>query len=105
METACYRIKLKPGSLPKVEEWASRLNSEKSEVAKLLVNEGVSIESVFLEDTSEGQFLIYYLRAKSLKAAQEAVALSQHPIDVYHRETLTEITEDFSVLRSLVQFE
>ena len=49
-------------------------------------DEGVVIESAFLDCTSEGDFLIYYMRAADFLQASEVAALSAHPIDAYHQQ-------------------
>ncbi len=44
------------------------------------------IESVFLDQNSEGDFLIYYIRAVSFERSQSAAAASIHLIDTFHRQ-------------------
>ncbi|MBX3033561.1 MAG: hypothetical protein KF865_06510 [Bdellovibrionaceae bacterium] len=102
MEVACYRIKLKPNSIPLVREWAARLNGEMSEVKKLLSDEGMALESVFLEKGSDGDFLIYYLRSPDLKKTREVSQASQHPIDIYHRQVMKQIAESHAELECLL---
>lgn len=94
MEVACYRIRLKPGSVPAIREWASRLQSEIVEVRKLLKAEGMMLESAFLEQSPQGDFLIYYVRSPDLKNARKISQASLHPIDIYHREVMKQITEN-----------
>lgn len=105
METVCYKIKLKPNSLDKVRDWGKRLMSESSEVAKLLKHEGIIIESAFIEQASEGDFLIYYLRAHDLKKAREVSAASTHPIDIFHRKVMSEIGDGGSELEKVLDIE
>ena len=52
METVCVKVKLKPGSLGQVHEWASELRSRADEVLATLREEGVAVESVFLDSTA-----------------------------------------------------
>ena len=59
VETVCVRVRLEPGSLPRVREWAAELNARRDEVMATLRDEGVRIESVFLE----GETLVYFLKA------------------------------------------
>ena len=42
-ETRCTRIKLKPGMVPRVREWARELNARMDEVLATLKDEGVPI--------------------------------------------------------------
>ena len=86
METICHRIQLKPDSLDTVYEWAKELMSRKNEALATLRDEGVWIESVFLERTEQGDFLIYYMKLESMDRAKEVVAKSKHAIDEYHQK-------------------
>lgn len=91
MEVACYRIQLKPGSVPVVREWSARLRNEIAEVRKLLKAEGMVLESAFLEQGPQGDFLVYYIRSPDLKRTREVSQASEHPIDVYHRDVMKKI--------------
>jgi len=102
MEVECFKIRLKPGTLPLVREWAARLNSEMSEVKKLLQNEGMALESVFLEQGPEGDSLVYYLRSPDLKRTREVSRASQHAIDVFHREVMQQISAGGARLECLL---
>ena len=84
-ETNCVKIKLKPDSLEKVREWAKTLNERKTEALATLLDEGVILETVFLDQTSEGDFLIYLMKAESFEKAREAVQKSVHALDEYHQ--------------------
>lgn len=102
MEVQCLKIKLKPNSVSLVREWSARLNSEMDEVKQILKNEGMTVESVFLEQSTQGDFLIYYVRSPDLKRTHEVFEASQHPIDVYHRETMKRIIENSLQLECLL---
>jgi hypothetical protein len=82
-EVVCHRIKLRQGSLPRVREWARAICARRAEAIATLRDEGVTLESAFLEQTAEGHYLIYYMRAP--KPGLEAAATSTHPIDEYHQ--------------------
>lgn len=84
-ETLCFKIKLKPNSLEKVREWAKTLNERKDEALATLRDESVILETVFLDQNSEGDFLIYVMKAESFEGAKEAVKKSVHAIDEYHQ--------------------
>jgi hypothetical protein len=102
MEVECFKVKLKPNTVHLVREWSARLNSEMVDVRRLLKNEGMNLESVFLEQSNEGDFLIYYVRSPDLKRTREVFGASQHPIDVYHRETMKNIAESSRQLECLL---
>ena len=101
METVCVRVRLKEGSLERVREWARELNSRRDEVLETLRDEGVRIESVFLD----GDTLIYYLRAESIDEAREVAAHSTHAIDAYHQRFKDETFDGQTTLELLIDFE
>ena len=101
METVCVRVRLEPGSLPRVRKWAAELNARRDEVLATLRDEGIRVESVFLD----GETLIYYLKADSLDHAREVYARSQHAIDAYHRKFKDETFAEETQLELLVDFE
>jgi hypothetical protein len=105
VDTVCLKIPLKPGSLERVREWATELRAKRDEVLATLRAEGVLVESVLLDSNDEGDFLIYYMKAKSMQAAREAVRRSVHPIDTYHQQFKTDTWDARTALELLVDFE
>ena len=95
------RVRLEPGSLPRVREWAAELNARRDEVMATLRDEGIRVESVFLD----GETLVYYLKADDLDQAREVYARSQHAIDVYHQRFKDETFAEQTQLELLVDFE
>jgi hypothetical protein len=84
--TKCIKIKLKPGYVERARVWAAEINRRPDEALATLRGEGVSIESAFLDSTSEGDFLIYYLRAHDFDRAREIFSRSERPIDAFHQQ-------------------
>ena len=75
--TECAKIKLKPDSLERVREWARTLNeTRRDEAMATLRDETVVLEAVFLDQTAEGDFLIYIVKAKSFEKSKQAAATS-----------------------------
>ena len=101
METLCVRVRLVPGSLSRVREWAAELNARRDEVMATLRDEGVRIESVFLE----GETLVYFMKADSVGEAREVYARSKHAIDAYHQRFKDETFAEQTQLELLVDFE
>jgi L-rhamnose mutarotase len=95
------RVRLEPGSLPRVREWAAELNARRDEVLATLRDEGVRVESVFLD----GETLVYYLKADSVDKARDVYAGSQHAIDAYHQRFKDETFAERTQLELLVDFE
>jgi hypothetical protein len=105
VETVCVKVRLKPDSIGRVRAWAAELTNRADETLATLRDEGVIVESAFLDRTAEGDFLIYYLKAKSLNAAAEAVSQSLHPIDAYHQQFKREAWDTREQLELLIDFE
>jgi L-rhamnose mutarotase len=95
------RVRLEPGSLGRVREWAAELNARRDEVVATLRDEGIRVESVFLD----GETLIYYLKADNLEQAREVYARSTHAIDAYHQRFKDETFAEQTQLELLVDFE
>jgi len=102
MKTKCIKIRLKPGCLERAREWAAEINRRSDEALATLRDEGVSIESVFLDTTGEGDFLIYYMRAIDFEHAKEVVSRSTHPIDAYHQQFKQDCWDERQHLELLV---
>jgi hypothetical protein len=86
MSARATLIKLKPGSLDRVREWARTLSDRRDEALATLADEGVSIESWFLFSRDDGDYLVGYMRSDDFAKADRAVRKSLHAIDAYHQE-------------------
>ena len=86
MEIIAGVIELKPDSLERVEEWASTLNARIDEAVATLKDEGVELESWFHLSLDGKDYLLSYMRADSLKKAQDVVKDSTHAIDAFHQQ-------------------
>jgi Family of unknown function (DUF6176) len=75
-ETKCVKVKLKPGSLLRVRAWADELKSRREEALETMREEGMVVESTFLDRTSEGDFLICFMKAQSFEKATGVVKQS-----------------------------
>ena len=102
MTVKCHLIKLKPGSLDRVREWASEINARREEALQTLSDEGVTIESVFFMQNSDGDFLVYYMRAKDFEHAKQVVEKSVHSIDAYHQKFKKDTWESGKPLETLI---
>ena len=104
-ETRCVKIRLKPDSIEKVRTWAKTLNERKDEALATLRDESVILETVFLDQTAEGDFLIYVMKAESFERAKEAVQRSVHSIDEYHQNFKRECWADGKRLEMLLDLD
>ncbi|GAA0357241.1 hypothetical protein GCM10009092_21830 [Bowmanella denitrificans] len=99
MEYASGLIKLKAGTEDKVEEWRSTIASRLDEAAATLQDEEVQIESWFKVEIDGEKYLLWYLRAKSIRRVFEISMQLKHPIDKFHYKLMAEITsEDGNIL-------
>ena len=105
METRCFKVKLKPNSIDQVREWAQTINERKDEALETLRHETVVIESMFLDRTEHGDFLIGYMKAESFQKAGEAVQRSVHAIDEYHSKFKQDAWDERAELELLVDLD
>lgn len=104
-KTCCLKIKLKPDSIEKLREWAKVINERQTEALETLRDESVILETVFLDQTEEGDFLIYLIKAESFAKAREAVQKSDHSIDEFHQNFKRETWADGKQLELLIDLE
>lgn len=104
-ETQCSRFRLKPGSVPRVREWAAELMRRRDEVMATLRDETVRVESAFLESTLDGDFLVYYMRVDDSERSAVAAAQSTHAIDAYHRAFMDEVIDGRQSLELMIDFD
>jgi hypothetical protein len=86
MEVSCVIIELKPDSYARVEEWKNFIFSNKKEATSTLRNEGVTVETFFLARIEDRDYLVGYMRAKSMDHAHEIVKHSISNVDAYHQK-------------------
>jgi hypothetical protein len=92
MEYASGLIKLKPGCENKVTEWRRTIASRLDEAAATLKDEDVQVESWFTIEISGEKYLLWYLRAKSIRCVFEVSRELKHPIDKFHYDVMETIT-------------
>lgn len=102
---ACVRVRLRPDSLAKVREWAAHINDHRSEAMQTLIAEGVRVESVFLDSSKDGDFLVCYMRAVSHAVARKVAQDSTARIDAFHRAFKKETWVEVSPLELLVDLQ
>lgn len=100
-QVLCGRIKIKNGALPEVRQWFQTLNHRRAELLEAFELEGVKLESVFLEQTPEGDFLVYYMRQDDLEKVYENLARLKLPVRLFHVECWKQYCEECTVLEPL----
>ena len=81
------------------------MSEHRGEALQTLMAEGVSIESVFLESSVDGDFLVYYMRSESQEEAEAVAARSVEAIDRYHQQFKKETWVSATRLELLLDLE
>ena len=105
MKTRAVRIKLKPGSLGRVREWAAEITRRRDEALVTLRNETIYLEAFFLEQATDGDYLIGVITAESFETSKAAVERSLHDIDAYHKQFQQDTWESGKPLELLVHLD
>ncbi len=98
MTVRCLRVQIREHCLEYVKNWFSELNHRKDEVLESLKNEGIIVESAFLDKVNDSYFLIYYIKSKDIKKALEIFASSSLPIDNFYKKNWNLFCEEITVL-------
>jgi hypothetical protein len=80
MEVQCIKVRIHPERIAEARQWLEMMNERGDETLELIQEEGIAIESVFVEENDDGMFLYQYVRAPSLQAAHEAFQSSENPM-------------------------
>ena len=86
MEPFGRLIKLKPGSRERVQQWASTLNERKAEALDTLAAEGVVLESWFFLEMDGDEYLMLYMRSRSMAEAERVGTEANSDIDQIHQQ-------------------
>lgn len=100
-KVVCTRTKLKKGALESVRKWFQTLKERKDELLAF-TEEGISLESVFLEKSEDDYFLIFYARSNDFKKTYEAIQKAMLPITFYHYNCWQTYCEDSSDIMELL---
>ncbi len=101
----CIKIKLKPNSLVAVRRWVTVLQRRRQDELDALRAEGIALESVFLDRTSTGAYLLCYLRAASVEQAVEVMQQATRAIDAYHEQVKQDTWDWCAALELLLDFD
>jgi hypothetical protein len=104
LKTGCVKIRIKEGMLASVYKWKDHLNAHREEVLESLKQEGVFIESVFLDRQANHDYLIYYMKFQNPEKAKDAFIRSELNIDKYHAQFKQEAWAERQELELLLDF-
>lgn len=103
-ETRCVRIKLKEGAQAAVREWQDFMNRHRDDVLETLRQEGVALESVFIESVGADTFLIYVMRCADFDRAHDVARKSANHVDQFHKQFKKDWWEQGERLECLIDF-
>jgi len=86
LKTIGVKIKLKKDALIEVKAWALELNNRIKEAMETLRDEGVYLETVFLDRADDADYLIYFMKVLDVEKAGEIAQKSKHAIDTFHQQ-------------------
>ncbi|MFB9429962.1 DUF6176 family protein [Streptoalloteichus tenebrarius] len=89
----CVRVRLRAGTADRVRGAVAGWSLRRDEALESLRDEGLVRESVFLEHTGEGDYLLLVQTGRDLNLAAERFATSALPLAAEKRRLLTEVTE------------
>ncbi|MBL8985011.1 MAG: hypothetical protein JNJ80_01985 [Gemmatimonadetes bacterium] len=104
-QVQCLRIKLRPGTTDRMVSFLRGLRDRPAEVQASLALEGMTRESLFLERTEQGDYLVFYSRAVDLARAAAAFQTSQLPLDQETMRLIAETWESAVPLELIVDLE
>lgn len=105
MKTICIKTKLKKELIEEVRIWFQTLKNRTNEVLESLENEGVFVESAFIDRQGDDLYLIYYIRAVDVSRAYEIFNKSALTIDHYYKECWKKYCIGREVLEELLDID
>lgn len=105
MRTICIKTKLKKELIEDIRLWFATLKKRMNETLESLENEGVLVESAFLDKQGNDLYLIYYMKADDIARAYEVFNKSDLAIDHYHKACWKKYCEGREVLEELLDIE
>jgi len=105
MKTICIKTKLKKELIKEIRIWFQTLKNRMNETLESLENEGVIVESAFLDKQGDDLYLIYYLKAEDISQVYEVFNKSTLEIDHYYKECWKKYCQGREVLEELLDID
>ena len=105
VKTICIKTKLKKEFIDEIRQWFQTLKESREETLESLENEGVHVESAFLDKQGNDLYLIYYLKAEDIAKAYEVFNKSDLAIDHYYKKCWKKYCEGREVLEELLDID
>jgi Family of unknown function (DUF6176) len=90
MQAQCVRIPIVNGKTQRFVDWMAEVNGRRAEMLASMRLEGVRAEAMFLERSTAGDALVFYMQAEDLERAQQVFAASTSAIDSLTRAIIDE---------------
>lgn len=101
LEAYCFKVTLKPGSRERVREWTRTTAERGSEAEALLRSEGIFLQTVYLDITENGDYLLMFIRTKDVDTALKIARESTDALNLVFREFVRETWERVDVLEKI----
>lgn len=105
MKVMCIKTKLKKEYLEEIRAWFQTLKERMNETLESLKNEGVFVESAFLDIQGTDLYLIYYIKAKDIAHVYEVFTNSDLAIDHYYKKCWKQYCEGRVILEELLDID
>jgi hypothetical protein len=81
MSTHCLKVKLRKGTTDMVVHWMNEWNRHEDWIRQRMTQKSTMIESVYIDRTEEGDYLIVQMRGAGLEAMIDELSASSDPFD------------------------
>jgi len=105
MKAICIKTKLRKDFIDEVREWFKKLNDRMEETLESLKNEGIFVESAYLDLQGNDLYLMYYIRAVDITNAYDVFKNSKLAIDHYYKDCWKNYCEGRIVLEELLDID
>lgn len=105
MKAICIKTKLKKELIDEVRVWFKTLKDRMNETLQSLEDEGIFVESAYLDMQGNDLYLIYYIRAVDISKAYDVFNNSKLAIDHYYKDCWKKYCEGRVVLEELLDID
>jgi Family of unknown function (DUF6176) len=100
-KTQCFKIKLKPGITDYVIFWMQNLSDRRDRINHLLSQKGIVFESIFLEKSLEGDYLILYQKKEISNETNKFFYQFRDSLEPAIQQFINDTVEDVRPLKML----
>jgi hypothetical protein len=105
-EVQCIKVRLRPGTTERAVSFIKSLKTTRVEENRAAgIEAGIDIESIFLEQTPEADFLYFYVRAEHLPQRRPGATPPTNPLLLEKGQLSQQTWEDVKPLQILLDFD